>query len=199
MIWLASVNPRRKRNRQHKQHKIFTSCVFYVRMFVESEVIPYMAKNEFRIVITLKEKENKIAVDVLPKPSAKRPFPLNKAVNTFVGGLEIAFDNWFKTLAVLRPATPEERAENVYIFADQEKDNALYKLRVQVYNSLSVAFTGILEKAFPDVMYIAGAIQQNQEIVDGGDEKAIKEREKVISNIALKIKHTGGDRDGDSH
>lgn len=158
-----------------------------------------MAKNEFRIVITVKEKEGKIAVNVLPKPTTKHPFPLNKAVNTFIGGLEIAFGTWFQSLAVLRPATPEERAENVYIFANQEKDNELYKMRVQVYNSLSTAFTGILEKAFPDVMYIAGAIQQNQEIVDSGDEKAIKEREKVISNIALKIKHTGGDNDGDPY
>ena len=158
-----------------------------------------MAKNEFRIVITVKEKEGKIAVNVLPKPTTKHPFPLNKAVNTLVGGLEIAFTNWFQTLAVLRPATPEERAENVYIFANQEKDNELYKMRVQVYNSLSTAFSGILEKAFPDVMYIAGTVQRNQEIVESGDKEAIKEREKVINNIALKIKHTGGDRDGDSH
>lgn len=109
-------------------------------------------------------------------------------LNTILSGAHVGMLSILSRLPVLRPATPEERDLNVYIFKDEERDNALYTSRKHLYNGLVEAFNRIINEAFPDIEYIENTREYQQEFVFEKTDEEVDEFHRAVQELSDKIK-----------
>jgi len=77
-----------------------------------------------------------------------------------------AYINLCANTDILRPATQEETEKNIYVFKTDDKDDVehkVYSSRKALYESTSTLFNYILQKEFPDIIYIENCKQYQQE------------------------------------
>lgn len=122
------------------------------------------------------------------------------AFNVFINTMPQALMDIITHLyPMLRPATEVERDAHVYVFLDGEKgelENKLYKAKKYCYDVLSQTFSATLTALFPDVEYIMGCSEYQQNYVldhtkEECDEYTAKIKEVadyVRSNIGTIIK-----------
>lgn len=109
-------------------------------------------------------------------------------LNTILSGAHVGMLSILSTLPILRPATPEEKELNAYIFKDEKRDNALFKSRKQIYDGIANTFNTILNEAFPDVVYVENTRKYQQEFVFGKSDEEIDEYQKSIEELANMIR-----------
>ena len=88
---------------------------------------------------------------------------------------------------MLRPATEREVEEGIYIFADPEKDNELYKIKKAVYQGVVDYLDRLMHALFPDIMYIQGALERLQERSEGLTPEEAEEFKKLLEEIKNEV------------
>lgn len=92
---------------------------------------------------------------------------------------------------LLRPACDEEREAHVYVFAEGEqgeKDNALYKYREQLYDTMAAVFSASLSTLFPDIEYIKACRLHQQELCSTHTEEEIAEYQQEVSRVVQYVR-----------
>ena len=113
--------------------------------------------------ITLQVKGGKPNIKFTPSVNNETFVPtLNNALNT----MPQALLNVLTLVPILRPASSLEQEHKVYVFSEGERgkvENDLYKYRKHLYDSIAAVFSQLLTTAFPDIEYIEGCKQYQQE------------------------------------
>lgn len=154
----------------------------------------------YRIVYTTNVDKGRIKVKFTPDMKTGTLQDLQVHVNSILSGTHIALVSLLNGLAMMRPATDEERDAQVYIFKNEEQDNQLYKSRLQLHDTLANTFDGILKTIFPDVQYIEQVRKHQQEIIFEMTEEEAQEHQTMLANLAEKIRQVDiqlPDNDGD--
>ena len=99
-----------------------------------------------------------------------------------------SFERVLFDIPVLRPATTLEQEHHVYVFKDEELDNDLYKLREQLYTTLSSMFSATLTTVFPDVEYIQQTTKYQQEKAFDADPAEFEMWKAEVAAIAEKVR-----------
>lgn len=105
-------------------------------------------------------------------------------VNVALNSMPSALLNMFATVPLLRPACDRERDAHIYVFAEGEHgevENNLYKYRKHLYDTTAAVFSNLLATAFPDIEYIEGCKQYQQEFCMAHNADEVKE---FIENTA---------------
>lgn len=142
----------------------------------------------FKVSFSANVDKGLIKVSYFPKLEDSKPQERDHYINALLSGVDMAMSTLFADLPVLRPATEEERAAEVYIFKDEEKDNGLYKARKAIYTAVANTFTGILSRLFPDVEYIDQCVQHQQEFAFDASPNAMEDHLETLSILTQKIR-----------
>lgn len=140
-------------------------------------------KGDKRIVISNK---NELHVSFTPKLKKDNH---DKYLKLMLSGFGQAMVNLLGGLPMLRPATEREVEEGVYIFANPEEDNALFKVKKQVYRDVVDYLDRLMHALFPDVMYIELAQERLQEQVEQMSQEEADEYNKLLSEIAEEVRN----------
>jgi hypothetical protein len=109
-------------------------------------------------------------------------------LQTALAGTHIMFIKLLGDLPILRPASEDERELNVYIFKDQEKDNALFKQRKQLYDIIGSVFDRVLNDLFPDIDYIELSRKEQQQLTFDMSESELEMHQQEIAALAEKVR-----------
>lgn len=138
--------------------------------------------------ITLELKDNNANVSYEPALEAESfTLHINNALNTIPNALL----NMFATVPILRPACAKEHEVHAYIFNEGERgamENNLYKYRKHLYDTTAAIFSSLLSTAFPDIEYIEGCKQYQQEFCITHDELDTAEYTKQIEEVTAYVR-----------
>lgn len=112
---------------------------------------------------------------------------VNNALNTMPNALL----NIFSTVPVLRPACAREQEVHAYVFNEGERgemENNLYKYRKHLYDTTAAVFSELLATAFPDIEYIEGCKQYQQEFCISHDEFDTKEYAETVAEVTAYVR-----------
>lgn len=113
--------------------------------------------------------------------------------NATLAGTDVALQMLLGALPVLRPASEAESEVSIYVFKDEEKDNALYKQRKELYEKMAGTFEGILHVLFPDIEYIDGCTKIQQETIFDMTKEEAEEHKAMIEEIVAKVRKETND------
>ena len=112
---------------------------------------------------------------------------VNNALNT----MPAALLNMFATIPLLRPACERERESHTYVFNDGERgemENELYKYRKHLYDTTAAVFSQLLSTAFPDIEYIEGCKQYQQDFCMTHGEDEVKEYVESVNEVVTYVR-----------
>jgi len=138
-------------------------------------------KGDLRIVISNKKD---LTVSYTPKLKKENH---DKYLKMLMSGFGQGMVDLLAGLPMLRPATEREVKEGVYIFADPEKDNELYKIKKAVYQDVVDYLDRLMHALFPDIMYIQGALERLQERSEGLTPEEAEEFKKLLEEIKNEV------------
>jgi hypothetical protein len=138
-------------------------------------------KGDLRIVIS-----NKKDLTVSYTPKFKKENHDNY-LKLLLSGFGQGMVDLLAGLPMLRPATEREVEEGIYIFADPEKDNELYKIKKAVYQGVVDYLDRLMHALFPDIMYINGALERLQERSEGLTPEEAEEFKKLLEEIKNEV------------
>ena len=144
----------------------------------------------YKVTLTSNIDKGQIKATYFPKLETSQPHERDYYVNTFLSGIELVMKQLLGDLPVLRPATDEERALEVYVFKDSEKDNNLYQARKAIYQAVANVFQNVLSGMFPDVEYVDTCASAQQEIAFNMSESEIEEHKYELEELSKKIRET---------
>lgn len=138
--------------------------------------------------ISLQVKDNKPSIKFTPEVNQKNFVTLiNNALNT----MPTALLSMLTVVPILRPASSIERENTVYVFSDGEKgnvENELYKYRKHLYDSIGAVFSQLLATAFPDVEYIEGCKQYQQEFCVSHTAEEVAELKEKVEEVTKYVR-----------
>jgi hypothetical protein len=129
-----------------------------------------------------------IEVTILPEIRKSNQQEGETLLRTVLAGTHITFIKLLGDLPILRPATDAEREVNVYIFKDEQKDNALFKQRKQLYDIIASVFDRVLNDLFPDIDYIELARKEQQQLMFDMTAEELEMHQQEIAVLAQKIR-----------
>ena len=123
---------------------------------------------------------NEVNVTFSPGGSVMKLEDRQTLINVAMAGNDIAMKKLLGNLPILRPAGEAEREEQIYVFKDAEKDNQVFKMRKQMYDTIAGVMQKTLSDLFPDVEYIEECrnVQQDK-LFDMSKEEAEEYTKKV--------------------
>ncbi len=145
-------------------------------------------KNVYTLSISSDVDKGEITVGFTPKLEDGGKEEAQQHLNNLLAGIHIALHSIMADIPVMRPATELERESQLYIFKDEENDNRLYNTRKQLHDGLGNVFTNILKEVFPDIEYIQGSIQHQQELALNMNPKEVADYQKQVKEIADKVR-----------
>lgn len=132
-----------------------------------------------KITYTVNTREQALQVEFFPKKNLDR----NVLLNGVLSGLQLSMEKLLHDAPVLRPVTPEERDLHMYVFKDQNRDNALYKERKALHDSIAVIFENTLHDIFPDVVYIDSTRMYQQELAFDKTQEEVDEYHTQVKEV----------------
>lgn len=118
---------------------------------------------QYKINYTLDTEKGTIRVKFTPTPKKWDKYDTLAMFNGVLSGVVAGMHEVMSRFNVLRPPSDQERTLHAYVFKDEEHDNALYKERKRIYDTVVGAFDDALLSFFPDVIYIEQARKYQQE------------------------------------
>lgn len=142
-----------------------------------------MAKSKrsvYKVNIKTNMKQKNINVDFHPALEDCSLEDTQMLLNTLLQGIQVGLQKILYVAPPLRPPTEQEREAKIYVYVDEEEDNALYKKRKMLYDSLNGVFTEVLRTSFPDIQYIEQCRNYQQELIfDMSSEEAAEYNEEI--------------------
>lgn len=112
-------------------------------------------------------------------------------MNTVLNGAPQALLNLYATVPLLRPACDQERDAHTYVFADGEDgkvENELYKYRKHLYDTTASVFSQLLTAAFPDIEYIEGCKNYQQEFCMSHSEDEVQAYQDEVQAVTTYVR-----------
>lgn len=94
-------------------------------------------------------------------------------------------------IPMLRPATEDERAQNVYVFREGDPgklENHLYKYRKGLHDAIAAAVNETLSTVFPDVQYIQACAKYQQDFCAEHTEEEIKAYQETVKSLTDSVR-----------
>lgn len=138
--------------------------------------------------INLKVNKDKPSIQFVP-PLDTDSFVhhVNNALNT----MPTALLQMYATIPVLRPATAREKEAHCYVFNEGEKgevENRLYKYRKDIYDFTAAVFSKLLAEAFPDIEYIEGCKQYQQNYCMDHTEEESNAYKNIVEEVSKYVR-----------
>ena len=141
----------------------------------------------FKITIVSNAEKKQIDVKFSPRLVHSIHEEIQQHLNTLLTGTEVGINALLQHIETLRPATEAEVNAKVYVFKTDE-DYKLYTSRKVLRDGLADIFQTMLRNLFPDVDYIAGSIEYQQELVTRMTPEEASDYKKEVEAIAEKVK-----------
>ncbi len=125
---------------------------------------------------------------ILPKLKPGVVTDIKPYLSTILTGVRLGLVAVLADLPVMRPASSSEVEAKAYIFKDGDKDNALYKTRKSLHDTIAKVFNDMLTELFPDVQFIADAIVHQQNTVMEMNAEEAADHKRFIEDLAKEIK-----------
>jgi hypothetical protein len=125
---------------------------------------------------------------ILPKLKRGVVTDIKPYLSTILSGLRLGLVAVLADLPVMRPASNSEAEAKAYIFKDADKDNALYKTRKSLHDTIAKVFNDTLTELFPDVQFIADAIAHQQATVMEMNAEEVADHKRFIEDLAKEIR-----------
>ena len=141
---------------------------------------------EFKIEILKNEKEGTVTFTPSVNDETTASF-----LELLISALPTVIYSATSGIPMLRPATEEERAQNIYVFREGEPgeyENRLYKYRKGLYDAIAAAINEGLSTVFPDVQYIQACARYQQDFCAEHTEEEVSEYQEVVEAITKSIR-----------
>jgi hypothetical protein len=125
---------------------------------------------------------------ILPKLKRGVATDIKPYLSTILSSIRLGLVAVLADLPVMRPATKNENDAKVYIFKEGDKDNALYKTRKAIHDTIANIFNETLKELFPDVQFIAEAITHQQNIIMEMNAEEAADHKRFIEDLAKEVK-----------
>lgn len=152
-------------------------------------------RNFYSIVIKADKDLGQVKVKTSPQVPKTNLDELQYLLNVLITGTDAGLKEMLGGLPVLRPASEVEREANVYVFKDEERDNALYKQRKALHDSIANVFNNTLKTLFPDIEYINSVQNHQQELVFDMSAEEAEEHQAEIQKIVEQVRNDDGKED----
>ena len=155
----------------------------------EANIVPNK-EGVIRLQFTADAKAGTIEGKLLPRLKRGDAQDIKPYLSAMLSAIKLGLTAILADLPVLRPASEAEVSAKTYIFKDPEKDNELYKTRKAVHDAIAGVFNDTLKDLFPDVQYIANAVEAQQyEVMDMTEQQA-KEHKKFLEDLAEEVRES---------
>lgn len=141
---------------------------------------------ESKIILELKDSGANVSYEPELEQSSFASH-INNALNT----MPHALLQMFATIPVLRPACDQEHEAHTYVFNEGERgdtENKLYKYRKNLYDQTAAIFSELLATAFPDIEYIEGCRNYQQEFCMTHNEEETKAYLEEINKVVAYVR-----------
>ena len=125
---------------------------------------------------------------IVPKLKRGVATDIKPYLSTILSSIRLGLVAVLADLPVMRPATKNETDAKVYIFKEGDKDNALYKTRKAVHDTIADVFNETLKELFPDVRFIVEAIAHQQNIIMDMTSEEAADHKRFIEDLAKEVK-----------
>jgi hypothetical protein len=125
---------------------------------------------------------------IVPKLKRGISTDIKPYLSTILSSIRLGLVAVLADLPVMRPATKSETEAKVYIFKDGDKDNALYKTRKAIHDTIAGVFNETLKELFPDVQFIAESIEYQQATIMEMTSEEAADHKRFIEDVAKEIK-----------
>ena len=141
---------------------------------------------EFKIEILKNEKEGTVTFTPSVDNDTIAPF-----TELLINSLPTVIYSILSAIPMLRPATEEERTQNVYVFREGEPgeyENRLYKYRKGLHDAIAAAVNEALSTVFLDVQYIQACARYQQDFCAEHTEEEVSAYQEVVESITKSIR-----------
>lgn len=141
---------------------------------------------EFKIEILKNEKEGTVTFTPCVDNDTTASF-----IELLINALPTVIYSATSAIPMLRPATEEEREQNVYVFREGdpgEYENRLYKYRKGLHDAIAAAVNEALSTVFPDVQYIQACARYQQDFCAEHSEEEIATYQEAVETITKSIR-----------
>jgi len=125
---------------------------------------------------------------ILPKLKRGVATDVKPYLSAILSSIRLGLVAVLADLPVMRPASKSEIEAKAYIFKDGDKDNALYKTRKAIHDTIANVFNETLKELFPDVQFIAEAITHQQNTVMEMNAEEAADHKRFIEDLAKDVK-----------
>lgn len=177
-----------KASDKKRTQTLYSLCFLCYNIYVIESEVRMSEQKTYSIHIEKAQASEDIEVTILPEIRKSNQQEGETLLRTVLAGTHITFIKLLGDLPILRPATDAEREVNVYIFKDEQKDNALFKQRKQLYDIIASVFDRVLNDLFPDIDYIELARKEQQQLMFDMTAEELEMHQQEIAVLAQKIR-----------